>query len=61
MFICNIINLINIGLYISVRKENATFEEVKEILESFNIPHIEEVLDESIEKLVVNKLRRQMK
>ena len=57
----NIINLINIGLYISVRKENATFEEVKEILESFNIPHIEEVLDESIEKLVVNKLRRQMK
>lgn len=56
-----ITNLINIGLYVSVRKENATVEELKDILSSFNIPYDEEVVDESIEKLCVNKLRRQMK
>ena len=57
----NIINLINIGLYVNVRKENATVDELREILSSFNIPYDEEVVDESIEKLCVNKLRRQMK
>lgn len=54
-------NLANIGLYVGVRKENANEEELKEILSSFDIPYDEEVCDESMERLFVNKLRRQMK
>ena len=46
---------------IVVTKENANEEELKEILSSFDIPYDEEVCDESMERLFVNKLRRQMK
>jgi len=57
----NIINLINIGLYVSVKKDNSNVGELKEILNSFNIPYDEEVYNESIERLFINKLRRQMR
>lgn len=56
-----IINLANIGLYVSVQKENASLDELKSILSSFNVPFDEECCEESVIKLCVNKLRRQAK
>ena len=56
-----VLNLINIGLYLSVKKEGSNEKELKEILSSFNIPYDEEECNESIEKIFINKLRRQMK
>jgi adenylate cyclase class IV len=57
----NIINLINIGLYLNVKKEEASINELKDILSSFAIPYNEDNIDESIEKLVINKVRRYLK
>lgn len=57
----NIINLINIGLYLSVAKEDASSDELKEILSSFNIPYDDQDLNVSIEKLVMSKDRRYLR
>jgi adenylate cyclase class IV len=57
----NIINLINIGLYLNVKKSDSNVDELKGILNSFNIPYDEDVCNQSIEKLFINKLRRQMR
>ena len=57
----SVINLINTGLYLSVKKENTTIEELKEILSSFKIPYNEAECNESIEKLVISKVRRYSK
>jgi adenylate cyclase class IV len=56
-----VLNLINIGLYLSVKKEDSNEKELKEILSSFHIPYDEDECNESIEKIFINKLRRQMK
>lgn len=57
----SIINLINLGLYVSAKKENATVDELKGILSSFHIPYNESECDESIEKVVISKARRYLK
>lgn len=54
----SVINLINVGLYLSVKKENSSVNELKQILDSFNIPYKNDMCDESIEKVVINKVRR---
>lgn len=56
--ILQIINVINMGIYVSVQKENATIEELKEILESFNIPFDHDDCNVSIERLIISKDRR---
>ena len=53
-----IINIINMGLYLSVQKENASLDELKEILESFNIPFDHDDCNISIERLIISKDRR---
>ena len=58
---CNVINLINMGIYLSVQKENASLEELKELLDTFNLPYKEDECDESIEKLVISKVRRYLR
>lgn len=57
----SIINLIGIGLYLSVVKENTKIDHLKEILSTFNIPYDEENCNVSLEKLFINKLRRHIK
>ncbi len=55
-----IIDLMNVGTYVSVSKENSSLEELKSILASFNIPCNEEEYNESIEKTILSKVRRYM-
>lgn len=57
----SVINLINTGLYLSVKKENATIDELKQILDSFKIPYKEDECNESIEKIMISKIRRYLK
>ena len=49
----NVVNLIGIGLYLSVQKENASEEELKEILSSFGIPYKENKCDINFERLSI--------
>lgn len=56
-----VINLIGIGLFLSVRKEDASEEELKNILSSFKIPYNEDDCDVGFERLAISKARRYMK
>lgn len=55
-----IIDLMNVGTFISVRKDNSSLEELKDILSSFGLPFNEEECNESIEKIMLSKVRRHM-
>ena len=57
----SVINLINSGLYLNVQKEDATLEELKQILDSFKVPYKEDECNESLEKLMISKVRRYLK
>ena len=56
----HVINLINIGVYVSVKKQGESLENLKDILSTFDIPYQEDECDESIEKLVIRKIRRHL-
>ena len=58
---CSVIHLINTGIYLSTKKENATKEELKNILDAFKLPYKEDECDESIEKIVISKIRRYLR
>lgn len=57
----SVINLINTGIYLSAEKENASKEELMDILNSFKLPYKEDECNESIEKLVISKVRRYLR
>lgn len=58
---CEVINLINMGIYLSVGKENASLNDLKNILNTFKLPYKEDECNESIEKLVISKVRRYLR
>jgi len=57
----SVVNLIGIGLYLNVRKENASEEELKLILSSFGLPYKENKCDVNFERLAINKARRYLR
>ena len=54
----SIINMMNIGTFMNIKKENSTKEQLCKILSSFNIPYNENECNEAIEKVVISKIRR---
>ena len=54
-----IVNLIGIGLYLSMKSNDESVEKLNEIMTTFNIPY-DESEDVVFEKLVINKVRRYM-
>lgn len=56
----SVINLLNIGNFLRISQDEASIEELKEILKEFRIPFNEAECEESLEKLVISKNRRYM-
>ena len=50
----SVVDLIGLGIYLRIKKENANEEDLKNILSLFSIPYNEKDMHVNFEKLVIN-------